>query len=344
VNQTPNESPNPNPEMSSAPDSGLIFNDLPKKPENKPGATRGTILQLAPFLLPALLFQSALLAFISPLPFLILSLRKSLPVVLLAFATNTAILYYFQRTDEGRAELPVALLYWIFVGVVFPFLMRRGRPYLLSTPPDRDLQAKRSFLVSFVLSAAAIFGILAYLAHAAQMDVIPYVKAQIATGVDRVAAIPDSPLKPLIEEQGRDSLLKEIYTEFPSAILITLILGLWGNLLFASQFVPGFLSRGFWSGYRNPEWLVAPTLVAAGLFAFGDHALYFIGLNSIKVILVLYGFQGLSIMSSLLNKFKIFGFVRALLFSVAVFLTMPLVLSFGFFDLWFDFRKKFGQS
>jgi hypothetical protein len=37
------------------------------------------------------------------------------------------------------------------------------------------------------------------------------------------------------------------------------------------------------------------------------------------------------------------GLGRILIFSVALFLALPLVLALGFFDLWFDFRKKFGQ-
>jgi uncharacterized protein YybS (DUF2232 family) len=80
------------------------------------------------------------------------------------------------------------------------------------------------------------------------------------------------------------------------------------------------------------------------MFIWTEHAPYYIGLNGMKILLILYGFQGLSVMSFLLNHYKMMGFLRALIFSLAIFVAMPLVLCLGFFDLWFDFRRKFVQS
>ena len=298
------------------------------KNQLKKGAVPGLLAQAAPFILPALFFESAVLAFISPIPLFILTLRKHIGLSLCALAANAALIY---SAGANRNEVILGTLFWFVIGIFFPYLIRRLG------------LVRESFAISFLFATSLILGGLYYFSHQIGMAPIEYAKSEISIAVDRLTAIPDSPRKKLIEEQGRDEVLRQLTTEVPSGILISMILALWLNLLFASQLIKGFLSKTFWANYRNPEWLIWPLLVSAGLFAFTDHAPYYIGLNAFKVILVFYGFQGLSILSHLLNRYKILGLGRAVVFSVAVFIAMPLVLSLGFFDLWFDFRKKFGS-
>jgi uncharacterized protein YybS (DUF2232 family) len=60
--------------------------------------------------------------------------------------------------------------------------------------------------------------------------------------------------------------------------------------------------------------------------------------------MAIYAIQGLSILSFFFDVWRLKGVFRALGFVIGVVLMMPLVLSLGFFDLWFDFRSKFRQS
>jgi hypothetical protein len=46
-------------------------------------------------------------------------------------------------------------------------------------------------------------------------------------------------------------------------------------------------------------------------------------------------------LSFFFDLWNIRGFFRAAGYLVSVFVMMPLLLSLGFFDLWFDFRAKF---
>ena len=295
---------------------------------NQRGAIWIFIASIAPFFLPAISFESAIFALVSPIPLFVLTLKNRLGVSLLALASNTVLVALIAPRNEALA----ALALWMTVGVFFPYLIRKlGR-------------IKASFVLSLLLAVSLIFGTLSYFAHKSGSDVIAYTKSEISSLIDTLSTYPDNPLKPAIEEHGRDAVQKQIVTELPSGIVIGLIMTLWINLLFASRLIPHFLSKGFWSNYRNPEWLVWPTLVFAALFSFTDHALYYIGLNGMKILIVFYGFQGLSILSHLLNRYKIGGLGRALIFSIAVFVVMPVVLSLGFFDLWFDFRKKLSQQ
>jgi len=201
-----------------------------------------------------------------------------------------------------------------------------------------------SFGISFLFLLFLTVGALWFQAHQLQLSLIDYLRSEINVGMDHLIQVANSPVKKLVEEQGREGLFRQLMTELPSGILIGMLFCLWINLLFASQIVPHFLSKSFWAGFKTPEWMVFPTLGFAGLFAFTDHAPYYLGLNGLKLAMAFYGLQGLSVISYGLNRYKILGFGRLLVFSVAIFLASPVVLTLGFFDLWFDFRKKFGHS
>jgi uncharacterized protein YybS (DUF2232 family) len=292
------------------------------------GAIPLWITRIAPFILPAIFFQSGVFAFISPLPLFLTTLKNKLWIAILALAVNIALVYF---TGFGSEAILVSF-FWFGAGILFPFLIRKsGRVEL-------------SFLLSILYLVLMMFLGLYYLASEQKLGVIEYVGREIMIGMNHLIALPDSPVKALVDEQGKTELFKELMLELPSGVMIALILSFWINLLFASQLTRGFLSKKFWANYRAPELLVWPTLAFAAMFIWTEHAPYYIGLNGMKILLILYGFQGLSVMSFLLNHYKMMGFLRALIFSLAIFVAMPLVLCLGFFDLWFDFRRKFVQS
>ncbi|MBS1959377.1 MAG: DUF2232 domain-containing protein [Bdellovibrionales bacterium] len=286
------------------------------------------LARIAPFLMSAVFYNSSIFLFISPLPLFILTLRNHLWISLLALVTNLALLS--MTTDS--VEMYVAGALWVGVGILFPLTIRKlGKIH-------------QSFGLSFLFLVGLMVAGVYFQAHHVQQGMLDYVRAQVSIRMDQLLSFPDSPFKQFVEEQGKDELLRKVMTEVPATILALIVFCLWLNLLFASQLVKGFLSKTFWASYRNPEWLVFPTLICGGLYVFTDHAPYYIGLNGLKVFMVFYAMQGLSIISHLLNRYKILGIGRIIVFSVAILIAPPFVLALGFFDLWFDFRKKFGHS
>jgi len=201
-----------------------------------------------------------------------------------------------------------------------------------------------AFGLSFSLAISLLYTGITLLAHKQGLGPVDYVRSQLNLELERVMLIPDHPFQKWVEEMGKTELIRKVMTELPSLAMISIIICYWFNLLLAFRTLPGFLSRAFWGAYRNPEWLVWPTLLSAGLYIYGEHAPYYIGMNSLKVLLVFYGFQGLSIVTFFLNRRQIFGFFRALIYGVLIFIASPFAFALGFFDLWFDFRRKFGQS
>ena len=265
---------------------------------------------------------------VSPVPLFILTLRNQVWVSLAGLLSNLALL----ATLKDPRALWLAGFFWLGVGILFPLLIRRTGRIQFSA------SLSYLFLVQVIVMA------LIYLGRQVGLGPVEYVRSEVFQMMDQLILSPQSAVKELVETEGRDGLYRKIMTELPSGILISLLVSFWVNLLFASQLVRGFLSKTFWSRFKNPEWLVWPTLASAALFAFGDKAPYLIGLNGFKLFMVLYGLQGLSILSHLLNRAGIHGFLRTALYAIALFVGGPVIVSAGFFDLWFDFRRKFGQS
>jgi hypothetical protein len=57
--------------------------------------------------------------------------------------------------------------------------------------------------------------------------------------------------------------------------------------------------------------------------------------------MAIYALQGLAIVNYLFDVWGLKGFFRPLGYVLTVALLLPLVISLGFFDLWFGFREKF---
>ena len=301
------------------------------KAQKSLGAIPQLLARVAPFLIPSLFFQLGFLALLSPLPIFILTLKNPVWISLIALATNLAFIF----SIGGHTELAVAGFFWFSVGILFPFLIRKSGKIQLS------------LVLSYVYLIGIFIASLAVLAKDAHMGIVDYVHSEVSMGLDRLLAAQDNgiePLKKMVQEEGRDAIFKQFMIELPSGFLMTILISFWLNLLFASKLLQNFLSRTFWAKFKTPEWLVWPTLLFGGLFAFGENALYYIGLNGFKVLMMIYVLQGLSIVSHILNFYKIQGLGRFLIYCLAITLSWPLVLVLGFFDLWFDFRRKFGQS
>jgi hypothetical protein len=158
------------------------------------GAIPLWITRIAPFILPAIFFQSGVFAFISPLPLFLTTLKNKLWIAILALAVNIALVYF---TGFGSEAILVSF-FWFGAGILFPFLIRKsGRVEL-------------SFLLSILYLVLMMFLGLYYLASEQKLGVIEYVGREIMIGMNHLIALPDSPVKALVDEQGKTELFKEL--------------------------------------------------------------------------------------------------------------------------------------
>jgi hypothetical protein len=95
---------------------------------------------------------------------------------------------------------------------------------------------------------------------------------------------------------------------------------------------------------KNADWLVWPTLGSWAVVLFADGLASDVALNVFKVLMAAYGLQGLAVLGAVFQAWKIRGIFRIAIYSLVILVMMPLLLSIGFFDQWFDFRAKLRQS
>ena len=155
----------------------------------------------------AIFFKSAWFAFISPLTLFILTLRNHPWVSLIALITNLA----FLSTGAPPTELYVAGGLWVGAGILFPLCIRKlGKIH-------------QSFALSFLFLVSLLVAALWIQAQHSHLGLVDYLRSEVSTGMDHLINLPDSPFKKLVEEQGREGLYRQLMTELPSGILLSLV-------------------------------------------------------------------------------------------------------------------------
>ena len=97
---------------------------------------------------------------------------------------------------------------------------------------------------------------------------------------------------------------------------------------------------GNFSSFRNPDLLVWVLIVDGFLLLLPVSATTTPALNILLLIIMLYIFQGMAVITALITKHSIPVFVRVILYAILIIqpYLLALVASIGLFDLWVDFR------
>jgi len=125
------------------------------------------------------------------------------------------------------------------------------------------------------------------------------------------------------------------------SILLAIV---WLTLVPANVLLPALGTKSPWSSYRYwqlPEKLIWALIAAGVTAAIPGQPLQIWGINSLIIITVLYGFQGLAIAVFLLHKWQVPRFLRTLIYVVILlqsFGTILLVIA-GVADVWCDIRR-----
>jgi len=143
-----------------------------------------------------------------------------------------------------------------------------------------------------------------------------------------------------------DALVKII----PALVSVSTLFIAWSNILLAkpvllrrSLFYPDFGPLNMW---RAPEYLVWG-VIGCGLGLFIPNAsIKIIGLNGLLILMSVYFFQGIAIVSFYFNKKKFPRVIRIFLYTLIAIqqLVLLAVIGLGFFDMWFNFRKLGKQT
>lgn len=295
--------------------------------------------QLALCLLGPLFFLSFLLSLLSPLPLLYLH----------AGTHNAA---------KGRVWALIAL----FVGVTIAFSIKGWMGavgfFLFASLPAAVLaeiflrQKGTEWAVAGAMIAVALGGLIVMAAAKAQgTDLVEIGKNALHTQVQAVADgilsrnenLPDETKEELQNLKATPSLL---YPELPGiALSVLLLLCLLPSLALIRWNPKGFLRRAgiprdFLRKWKTPDWLVWVALLCGAFQVFEYSPLTEITGNVLKPLLVIYFFQGMSILAYFLDSLRLRGPLRIFLYGTGLLFLTPMVVSFGFFDIWFNFRGR----
>lgn len=297
---------------------------------------------LAPFVLSAALHLSVLFLPLAALPMIFARLRYGRFIGVLCALSNLAIVWSL----SGRLN---AALFFV-IGVV-----------LASTLAESlKLKMKLEWAVIFSIGTMTLAASLLLLSYSHRNNLNPVKKFdafvgsmvnQVAQSVERYKAT-SSVSNPDLEKFLVDPEMtkKNIIYEFPSAATIMLLILSVGNLLltlklnFAGVREQVGLKEDFFKQWRAPEQLVWPTIVAGFFLVYEVRGVTDVALNLFKVLMAVYAIQGLAITTHLFDVWGLKGVLRILGYIVAIAILLPLVISLGFFDLWFSFREKIKSS
>ena len=276
----------------------------------------------------------------APLPILFLRIRMGRKWAWLAAVTNAVLVGF----AGGGLSLGCYLVFVLVLGLVTPEFLLGTKPKLETKPESinsgRPLERAAGYtLLCMVLLAVALVGGYSAIHH---MNPLVEIKGQVSGWVDQLS-------QPM-SLTNIDDVKQSVLVELPSALAIFSLVLVWANLTVLLRLNPNHIRESlaidpaFFRKWKAPEWLVWPTIVT-GFFLLVDLGRASdVSLNFFKFFMAIYAIQGMSILSYLFDVWNIRGFFRSLGFIVVIFLMMPLLLSLGFFDLWFDFRAKLRQS
>jgi len=145
--------------------------------------------------------------------------------------------------------------------------------------------------------------------------------------------------------ESLEGIVYVILRTIPAIVIVITLFVVWSNLLLA-RFVlrskqlscPDFGRLNQW---KAPEPLVWVAIASGGLLIFGHPGIKMLGINGLIVIMMIYFFQGIAIVSFYFEKKQFPKVLRGLLYGLIAMqqLLLLVVIAVGFFDMWIDFRR-----
>lgn len=322
----------PQPDTLTSPESSGAEEKIPSDKNGAPIRTPGWA-KFVPFFLSAFFFLSGLLVVFAPLPLLFLHFRKGRKWAWPAFITNSICVAW----AAGSLSLLFYLVFVVSIAAILPeFLVRKK---------SLERSVVWTFLTMILMGGLAVGGY-SYLHH---LNPVHELESQVNEFVRFLSqSLPST--SGMMNQADMDEGKRTILTSFPSALAIFGLVLIWANLVVVLRANPNQvrdrlgLDPAFLKKWKAPDFLVWPTLATGAFLVFEVDGLTDVCLNVFKLLMAVYAIQGLSILSFFFDLWGIRGLFRWIGYFLTVFLMMPLLLSLGFFDLWFDFRSKFRQS
>ena len=281
------------------------------------------------------------------------------PIVVIL--TPFPVLYYCSRLGRRRGLIVLTVSFLAAYGILtlsgqstnLPVLFMIGFVgVLLSEVLKRHFSVEKTFLLASLALFCCAAGFVLF--HAFRTGIAPWQMVELyVSGIVRENINLYSQLN-ISEEQVR--LIREsapqithLFTGiFPALALSGAVFTVWLNLLVGRWFfrIKGltFPDFGDLAAWKAPERLVWILIAAGGMVLVPVEGFTVVGINLLIICGLIYLFQGLAIAAFFFREKRIPVMVRWLFYVLILIqqYILIIVIAFGLFDIWVDFRKRIG--
>ncbi len=265
----------------------------------------------------------------------------------------------FYRLKLGRANgaiVPAAsiLIMAILLGGVgvdmlfFVELMLIG--FVLSEFMEMNLSVEKTVLYGCAGVTAVGLATLFFYSHMTRTGIGTLVSDHVGRNLDLAMAlyrnmdVPEDNIRRLANQM--ENIRYGLVSVLPSLAVSSILFVIWTTLLIARPilkskgvFYPDFGSLRLW---KPPAFLVWVAIGCGMALLFPIKIVKFFALNGVIILMTIYFFGGIAIVSFYFQKKRFPLMLRFFLYSLIAFqqFVLLLVIGLGFFDLWLDFRKS----
>lgn len=266
------------------------------------------------------------------------------------------VCYYRYKLDKNAAGVMMALSFAVMTIVMgeisfdlafFAGLLVLG--FILGDAMAKGLSVERTILYpSAAVIGAGIMLLFIFSVHS-HTDfgalIRLYVKQNLQMTADlyRQMGMPEKTIQTL--SQSMQAIQDTIARIIPGIVVMSVLFITWINLLLARSLVrfrgmpcPDIGDLTLW---KSPEVLVWGAIAGGCLLMMPVPFLKITGLNIILILIMIYFFHGISVVSFYFEKKNLPRFVKIILYGLIGIQQVfsIIVVGLGFFDMWLDFRK-----
>jgi uncharacterized protein YybS (DUF2232 family) len=266
------------------------------------------------------------------------------------------VLYYRVKLGRRMGLLVPAISLFVLAAVIGePSLNMLGFVeflligYLLGEMIEQRTSVERTVLATCAGAVAAGFVGMLLLSALAGTGLIEtlnrYVSENIRVTVEiyRQMGMPEDSVRQISDSLS--GIQRHIVAAIPALIIASTLLITWFNLLWARALL---VRRGMWpmhfgalNRWKAPDQLVWAVIASAVLALLPGQAATWMGLNGLLILIPVYLFQGLAIISFFFEKKGVPQGLRVVLYVIVVLQQVLLiaVIGIGFVDVWLNIRR-----
>lgn len=288
----------------------------------------------------------------------IFSMSVFMPVVGFVFSMFIPLPILFYRAKLGRRHgmivplVAIAVMGLVFGGLTMDILFFSGLMFLgfaISEMFEKELSVEMTVVAACcIVLGAGLAGILLY-SMVADTGIYALVSAYVATNLAlsldlyKGIGIPQETIDTI--SGSLDQIQFVLVRILPSLAAASTLFVAWTNLIAARPIMKrrglSFPDFGHLNQWRAPEPLIWG-VIGCGLILFLPATdIRLIGVNGLLVLLTIYFFQGIAIVSFFFEKKKLPRAIRVVLYMMIALqqLFLLVIICIGLFDMWINFRK-----